>query len=432
MRRLSARDRLEACLQKIADPDGEGARVFLKLYGDSARAAADAADARARLGLAFGPLDGRIVSIKDLFDWPGEPTLAGSKIHRDALSARTMAPAIARLARAGAVIIGKTNMTEFAFSGVGHNPHFGTPGNPADRARIPGGSSSGAAVSVADQMAEIAIGTDTGGSTRIPAALCGMVGFKPSQQRISREGAFPLSFTLDSIGPIARDVASCALADTVMAGAPLELPEAESLGALRLGVARGPLLESLDPIVGRAFEVACASLSVAGAQVRDHDVTSLIQAMQTANRTGGFAVAEAYMIHRSYYESRAADFDPFVHQRIGQGRNMSAADYVLLQRQRVELVRQMDRDLEDIDALLLPTTAIAAPKLADLAQPAAFAQANTLLLRNTSAFNFFDCCAISLPMPGSDLPTGMMLVARNGQDQRLFRIALAVEALWRR
>src|SRR5690606_11927873 len=232
----TSRDRLEACLARIADPSGEGSRAVLRTYTEQARAAADAADARARLGMSLGPLDGRIVSIQDLFDVTGETTTAGSKILRDRPPATADAPAIARLRAAGAVIVAKTNMTEFAFSGVGINPHYGTPGNPADRSRIPGGSSSGGAVAVADGMSEITIGSDTGGSTRIPAALCGIVGWKPSQYRVPTEGGFPLSYALDSIGPMAKSVADCALADAVMAGEePVALQPAPVAG-LRLGV----------------------------------------------------------------------------------------------------------------------------------------------------------------------------------------------------
>ena len=194
----SSRDRLEEALARIADPKGEGARACLTLYAQAARSAADAADARARAGAKLGPLDGAIISIKDLFDVAGEPTRAGSKLLADALPAKADAPVLRRLRAAGGVIVAKTNMVEFAFSGIGLNPHYGTPGNPADRARVPGGSSSGAAVAVADGMCEIAIGTDTAGSTRIPAALCGIVGFKPSKFRVPTEGAFPLSTTLDS------------------------------------------------------------------------------------------------------------------------------------------------------------------------------------------------------------------------------------------
>src|SRR6185295_4355271 len=243
---MSARDRTEQELSKIADPKGEGARACLTVYADAARAAADAADARTRAGISLGSMDGAIVSIKDLFDVAGEPTRAGSKILADAAPAKADAPIVRRLRAAGAVIVAKTNMTEFAFSGVGMNPHYGTPANPADRARIPGGSSSGAAVAAADQMCEIAIGTDTGGSCRIPAALCGIVGYKPSKQRVPTEGAFPLYYMLDSIGPLARTVADCAKADAVMAGEEIKSLQPALVAGLRLGIPQGMLLQDFD------------------------------------------------------------------------------------------------------------------------------------------------------------------------------------------
>src|SRR5579862_6332810 len=207
----SSRERLEQALALIADPNGEGARACLTVYREAATAAADASDARARAGISLGPLDGVIVSIKDLFDVAGEVTRAGSKVFaEEGKPAAADAPVVRRLRAAGAVIVAKSNMTEFAYSGIGANPHFGTPGNPADRKRVPGGSSSGGAVAAADGMCEIAIGSDTGGSTRIPPALCGIVGFKPTKRRIPTDGAFPLSYTLDSIGPLAKSVAACA------------------------------------------------------------------------------------------------------------------------------------------------------------------------------------------------------------------------------
>src|SRR5208282_5553394 len=253
MKPLSCRDRLEQALSRIADPNGEGVRACLSVYADTARGAADAADARAAHGVSRGPLDGAIVSIKDLFDVAGEPTRAGSKIlAEEAAPASVDAVVVRRLREAGAVIVAKTNMTEFAYSAVGANPHFGTPGNPSDRGRVPGGSSAGAAVAVADGMCEIAIGSDTGGSVRIPAALCGIVGFKPSRQRIPTEGAFPLSFTLDSIGPLGRSVADCAKADAVMAGEDFAPLEPVPLADLRFGLAEGLPLEGLDQTVAAA------------------------------------------------------------------------------------------------------------------------------------------------------------------------------------
>ena len=211
MKPTSARERLEAALGRIDDPKGEGARACLTVYREQAKAAADAADARAKAGVSLGPLDGTIVTIKDLFDVAGEVTRVGSKVlAEEGKPAAADAPVVRRLRAGGAVIVAKTNMSEFAYSGIGANPHFGTPGNPADRKRVPGGSSSGAAVAAADGMCEIAIGTDTGGSCRIPGALCGIVGYKPSRQRIPTDGAFPLSYSIDSIGPIARSVEACA------------------------------------------------------------------------------------------------------------------------------------------------------------------------------------------------------------------------------
>lgn len=429
----SSRDRLEACLARIEDPAGEGRRTFTKVYTECARAAAAAADARARLGQSLGPLDGRIVSIKDLFDIPGEATTAGSKLRRDAPPPTIEAPAIARLRAAGAVIIGKTNMTEFAFSGVGINPHYGTPGNPADRSRIPGGSSSGGAVSVADNMAEITIGSDTGGSTRIPAALCGIVGLKPSQYRVPTAGAFPLSFSLDSIGPMGSSVADCAAADAIMAGeAPAALHPAP-LSGLRLGIPRGLLLENFDAAVAHAYEKVLNVLGNASVMLCEHSIADLLSSMLEATGKAPFAAIEAAHIHRDWFDSRAADFDPMVRGRIERGRNIPASDYVFAQRRRADLIRALDARLADLDALVLPTTAITAPKIDDLLQnEAAFTATNLLLLRNPSMANFFDLCAISLPLPvglrSGSLHVGLMLVARNGQDHRLLRIAAVIEA----
>src|SRR4051812_22314638 len=294
----SARERLEQALSRIADPAGEGSRACLSVYTESARAAADAADARKRAGVSLGPLDGVIVSVKDLFDVAGEVTRAGSKVLlEEGKIAETDAPAVARLRAAGAVILAKTNMTEFAFSGVGHNPHYGTPGNPADRARVPGGSSSGAAVAVADGMCEIAIGTDTGGSTRIPAALCGLVGWKPSKQRVPTDGAFPLSFTLDSIGPMAKTVADCAVTDAVMAGEDPPRFQPAPLAGLRLGIWQGMPFDGVDATVTAAWTAALRKLSQAGVKFSDEKI-ALVDDMIEVNTKGGFAPSEAYAIHR--------------------------------------------------------------------------------------------------------------------------------------
>jgi aspartyl-tRNA(Asn)/glutamyl-tRNA(Gln) amidotransferase subunit A len=429
MKSRSCRDRLEQALARIADPKGEGARACLTVYGDAARAAADAADTRAAQGISLGPLDGTIVSIKDLFDVAGEPTRAGSKIlAEEAEPAKADAPIVRRLRAAGAVIVAKTNMTEFAFSGIGANPHFGTPGNPHDRTRVPGGSSAGAPVSIADGMCDIGIGTDTGGSVRIPAALCSLVGFKPSRQRVPTEGAFPLSFTLDSIGPLARSVADCAKADAVMAGDDYAPLEPVDIAGLRFGIAQGLPLDRLDDTVSAAFDAAVARLDKAGIRILRETLPEF-DGMAGVNAKGGISPPEACAIHRDRLKRRATDFDPNVRVRIERGCSVSAADYVEMVRERARLVHAMDARLGGLDALIMPTTAIVAPTIAEVTDPKIFAVRNSALLRNTSIGNFFDLCGVSLPLKAA-LPVGLMLLARNGQDRRLLRIAAAVQRLF--
>jgi aspartyl-tRNA(Asn)/glutamyl-tRNA(Gln) amidotransferase subunit A len=423
------RDRLEAVLARIADPQGEGAHVYLTLYARAARDGADAADARLRDGRGLGPLDGAIVSIKDLFDVAGEPTRAGSRILADAAPARTDAPVVERLRRAGAVIVGKTNMVEFAFSGVGLNPHYGTPANPADRSRVPGGSTSGGGVAVADAMCEIAIGTDTGGSCRIPAALCGVVGYKPSKSRVPTEGAFPLSPTLDSIGPIARSVADCARADAVLAGdAPWTVARAPLQG-LCMGIPQALPLRDLDPTVSAAFDAAVKTLARAGATLSD-EAFPLFDDMGRVNSPVPLSAVEAFAVHRDRIALHVTGYDPLVLARIEAGRVVSPAGHAAMLAERTRLVRAMDARLTGLDVLVLPTTPIVAPALGEVADAEAFGVRNRLLLRNTAIANFFDLCAMSLPLPkGSGLPVGLMLVARHGDDRRLFQIAAAVEHL---
>ncbi len=426
MNPLSCRDRLEQALARIADPAGEGARACLTVYARPARAAADAADARAADGVSLGPLDGTIVSIKDLFDVAGEPTRAGSKIlAEEAKPAAADAPVVRRLRAAGAVIVAKTNMTEFALGGIGANPHFGTPGNPSDRARVPGGSSSGAAVTVANGMCEIAIGTDTGGSVRIPAGLCGIVGFKPSRQRVPTEGAFPLSTTLDSIGPLARSVTDCAKADAVLSGEDFAAPEAIALAGFRFAIAQGLPLEAMDETVAAAFAAALKSLGAAGVRLTD-ETLPVLDEMREVNAYGGIVQPEACAVHRDRLKRRGADIDPNVRVRLERGGAVSGPDYVDMMQARTRLVRAMDQRLAAFDAVVMPTTPIVAPTLAEVADPKDYAVRNTVVLRNTSIGNFFDLCGVSLPLKAK-LPVGLMLMARNGHDRMLLRIAAAVE-----
>lgn len=423
----SSRDSLEQALIRIADPDGEGSRTCLSVYADSARVAADAADKRRQAGQSLGPLDGIVVTIKDLFDVAGEVTRAGSKV----LAARGQpakqdAAIVRRLREAGAVIVAKTNMTEFAYSGIGLNPHFGTPGNPADRNRAPGGSSAGAAVAAVDGIGDIAIGSDTGGSTRIPAAFCGAVGYKPTVKRVPRDGAFPLSYTLDSIGPIARNVADCARADAVMSGDMTELPQL-ALNDVRAGFVMGYPSEGLDSIVGKAFPQALAKLSPHWKSVSDVKIDAF-DILHGANARGGIAPPEAYSIHRDLLADAADGVDPNVRFRLERAANVSAADYIQSLRDRERGIAEVDALFARYDVLVMPTVRIVAPLMSEVATPETFTKKNVEALLNTSIWNFFDVCAISLPIRlGNELPCGLMLVGRHGQDKALLATAAAVE-----
>jgi aspartyl-tRNA(Asn)/glutamyl-tRNA(Gln) amidotransferase subunit A len=431
MVKSSTRERLAQVLTRIDDPQGQGAQTCLSVYREQAIAAADAADARARAGITLGPLDGAIVSIKDLFDVAGEVTRAGSRVlFEEGKPAVHDAPVVRRLRAAGAVVVAKTNMSEFAFTGLGINPHYGTPANPADRARVPGGSSSGAAVAVADGFCDIAIGSDTGGSVRIPASFCGVTGFKPSRQRVPTEGAFPLSYTLDSIGPLARSVAACANADAVLAGEAAWTLDAAPLGGLRLGVAQGLPLENLDDTVGRRFPEALDRLERNGARLSYEKLPIFDEMMQVLGRAS-ILVAEVYSIHKERLERRGDDVDQIVRARVNKGVDITAADYINVMRARAALIRAMDASLADVDALVLPTTPIVAPRVDEVGTPKEFMARNAMALRNTTIANFFDLTAVSLPLPrDGGLPTGLMLFARNGHDRRLLRIAAAVEKVF--
>lgn len=430
--RTSSRALIEAALAKIADPAGEGARSFVKVYADSARAAADAQDRLREAGYVASPLAGLPVSIKDLFEVAGEPTLAASKALDDRPPAARDAPIVARLRAAGAILIGRTNMTEFAFSGIGINPHYGTPGNPHDRRLIPGGSSSGAAVSVGDGCAVVAIGSDTGGSVRIPAALCGLVGFKPTQTRIPREGVIPLSPTLDSIGPLANSVACCAITDAVMAGEPpgelTGAPMPAPVEGLRLGVPQSYVLDGIAPEVASAFAEACAALSRAGARVADLPLAELNE-LPGINAGGGFAPIEAYAWHWPLLRRRGGEYDPRVRARIERAGGMMAADYIALRAARADLIARVAARTADFDALLMPTVAITAPPIAAFQREEDYRRLNALILRNPSAINFLDRCAVTLPIqpPGAP-PVGLMAVGEHGADRRLLALARGIEA----
>lgn len=427
----SSTQRTQQALAAIEAAGDEGRRIFTRVYADAALQAAQAADARAAQGICLGPLDGRIVSIKDLFDVAGEPTTAGSALLRNAPAALQDATIVRRLRAAGAVVIGKTNMTEFAFSGIGINPHYGTPGNARDVTRIPGGSSSGAGVSVARGMAEIAIGSDTGGSIRIPSALNGITGFKPTQARVPRTGAYPLSFTLDTVGPLAGSVLDCAQADAVLSGTEWVPLPARSAAGLRLGIPRGVLFTQTESAVEQAFEAVLSALSTGGARVRDMALDRWLSAPAQLQEQGTITAAEAAHIHRAALAQAPDALDPLVLARIRRGETIPAAHYVGLLQARAALLPELDAELEDVDALVLPTVPFVAPPIEALRDEAAFVQANLLVLRNPSVFNFYDLPALSLPIaqPPGALPVGLMVVGRRGRDRELLAIGAALQQL---
>ncbi|MBN9457651.1 MAG: amidase [Bosea sp.] len=419
----------EDALARAQANDGEGARVFTKLYAERALQAARASDALRQAGFIRSPLEGLPISIKDLFDVAGDITKAGSVALDDAPPARANAPVVDRLVAAGAVIVGRTNMTEFAFSGLGLNPHYGTPLNPFDRAagRIPGGSSSGAAVSVSDGMAAAAVGTDTGGSVRIPAALCGLTGFKPTARRVPREGAMPLSTSLDSIGPIARSVACCAMLDAVLSGTGENLLGEASLAGLRLAVPRTVALDGMDTVVAAGFEAALGVLSRAGARISEIDIPEFAQ-LGAINSKGGFTAAEAWHWHRDVIERAGDRYDPRVRVRILRGREMSAADYIDLLAARSAWIAAVEARIAPFDALVMPTVPVVAPRIDELSDDAAFGATNLLILRNPTFINFLDGCALSVPChrPG-EAPVGLMLAGAAGRDRAVLSIGQAVE-----
>ena len=426
----TSRALIEDALARIADPAGEGARTFIKVHAAQARAMADAADSLRKVNRAPGPYAGIPIALKDLFDIAGEPTPAGSVVLANAPEAKVNAPVVARMLGAGFVPVGRVNMTEFAFSGLGINPHYGTPASPWDRAskRIPGGSSSGTAVAVADGMAAAGLGTDTGGSCRIPAAFCGIVGYKPTARRIPITGVLPLAPSLDSIGPLAPSVACCAAIDAILAGEIPSPPPSAKLNGLRFAVPENMVMEGMDDTVAAAFDKALATLSSAGARIEKINFAEFTE-LPAVNAKGGFAASEAYAWHRQLLATRGSLYDPRIRVRISRGEHMSAAEYITLLNARARLIASFDRSTSAYDCVLMPSVPIIAPPIADLEDERAYNSINMLILRNTALGNFFDRCAISVPCHrAGEAPVGLMLMGETMGDSRLFGIAAAVEA----
>lgn len=402
--------------------------AFLQTDFDDARAAAAAADPERQ------PLAGLAVSVKDLFDVAGQTSRAGSLVLADAPPARRDAVAVARLRAAGAALIGRTNMTEFAFSGVGVNPHHGTPANAVatDVPRIPGGSSSGAAVSVATGAAFIGLGSDTGGSIRIPAALHGLVGFKNTARLVPLDGTIPLSFTLDTVCAMTRSVRDAILAHELLAARRITRSSAP-LSNYRLAVTPTLMTDGMDTTVACAFERTLQALRAAGARIEEIALPELGE-LAGIQASGGFSAAESYSWHRHLLKDRATQYDPRVAARIQRGATMSAADYIELLQARRSWIARMEHALQGFDAVLSPTVPLVAPPLAEVAPGAerdeAFFRINGLLLRNPSVVNMLDGCAISLPCHASgEPPVGLMAWHGAMRDDAILNIALQIENL---
>ncbi len=426
----SAHERFSACVRAAKAP--VNARTFVQTHFDEAAAEAAAIDAVAATGAPLPPLAGLCVSVKDLFDVQGQVTAAGSTVLADRPAAAADCPAVERLRRAGAALIGRTNMSEFAFSGVGINPHHGTPANAGTLridavARIPGGSTSGGGVSVASGAAWAALGSDTGGSIRIPAALQGLVGFKNTARLTPTEGAIPLSTTLDTVCAITLSVRDAVLLHEILAHRRVALA-ARSVASLRLAVPTTMMLDGMDATVAAAFQQSLAALRAAGAHIEEVALPALNE-IGTMMASGGFSAAESWTWHRHLLAAHEAQYDPRVALRIKRGERMSAADYIELHQARRDWIARMEHSLSGFDAMLSPTVPIVAPPIAALvADDAAFFATNGLLLRNPSAVNMLDGCALSLPCHQPDqMPVGLMVWSSALRDDTVLDVSLAIE-----
>lgn len=429
---ITSRGLTEESLARIGDPGGEGPRTFIRVFHDEALAAADSSDRLRASGIVPSPLAGIPVSIKDLCDVGGFTTYAGSATMQNAPTAAGDAPVVSRLRAAGAVIVGTTNMTEFAFGGLGLNPHFGDCRNPYDRetGRVPGGSSSGAAVSVADSMVAAALGTDTAGSVRIPASMCGLAGFKPTKARVPTDGIFPLSTTLDSVGPLAPTVGCCALVDAVFAGEPAVVPDAVPLDGLRFAVPDTLVTDDLEPEVARAFENALGALSRAGVRIMEMPFPELGELAHVA-RARYPSMVEAYAIHRERLADMAGLMDPRISQRLFAGAELSGADYYDILRFREGLIQRANRITAPFDAVVMPTLPIIAPPIADfLGSEERLRDPHIIIIRNTVIANLLDRCALSIPChEAGTAPVGFTLMGETMADKRILGIGQSVEKI---
>lgn len=404
----------------------------MTIWRDRARDLADHIDRHELWRDERLPLCGIPLSVKDVFDVAGEITRAGSIAREDQPVATADAEAVSRLRNAGAILIGRTTMSEFAFSGIGLNHHFGTPRNPWDRltGRIPGGSSSGSAVSVADGMCTGSLASDTGGSVRAPAALCGVTGFKPTASRVLLDGVFPRSYSLDTVGPIAGTVTCCAYINAVLSARRLA-PSAASVEAvegLRLGVIEGDPVENLAPEVAQAFSAALSRLSQKGARLSSFAMPE-IEKIRRVTSSGGISPPEAFAIHSDLIATRPDLIDPIFLARLRKGGEVRAADYIDALRQRSAIMADVHARTQSFDAILMPTCPVVAPQISDVQHPEEFEAMSTLILQNCGFANFLDRPALSVPIhQPAAAPVGMMLIGQHGHDDELLRLGVSVEA----
>lgn len=367
------------------------------------------------------PLYGQLVSIKDLYDEAGKRTTAASRLLADREPAVEDSEVVKRLRAAGALIIGRTSMTEFAYSGTGQNPHYGTPGNFYDRTRVPGGSSSGAALSVAYGLCDIAMGTDTGGSVRLPAAVNGLYGYKPTRQAVSLKGIHPLSNTFDSAGPLTQSYELAARTFDVLRSSAIDQEaRTASKQALRFGIPFGAFTDGLDPRIQSDFDATISKLESKG-----HELATVDMRFASENRTAmiGIVSSEAHKVYRDSLLQLETIGDPNVLRRIRSSEQFSEQDIINAHKTRQSSVDQFTQALGDVDVMLAPTVAIETPTLAEAEQN--FDTINPSLLRNTTMINLVDGCAMSMPIPvdGKTSPAALMVAAANGCDDRVLAVS---------
>jgi len=427
-RQIDAQTLLCRTLNKIEAMQTQSGCTFTRTYEDTARMEAICADKQRLEGNKISPLTGIPVSVKDLCDVRGDITRAGSTVLSQAPPASRDSVVVQRLRNAGAIIVGKTNMTEFAFTNTGVNITFGTPDNPAAPGCLPGGSSSGAGVSVADGSVPIALGSDTGGSIRQPAALCGVCGFKPSEGRIPTSGVVPLSRTFDTLGPLARSVDCCAIADAALADTPyVPLPTLPVEGLL-LGLPTTMVTESLDEGVADAFLRAIDHLSKAGARIVDFAWPEL-DLPEWRGSFGAIIHAEAFAWHRALLEERESTYDPIVLRILSDCPDITYWEYEEARETRERLVPvAYDRTIA-FHAIVMPSVAILPPPLRALEDPEQAELIEYLIGRNNEVANYFNFCACTIPCHAPDAPpVGFLVMGPSGTDRRTLAIAKAIES----